>query len=84
MRVPWVWEWLVQTPLHSVISTGESSMSATVNVTAKITNIKVAPGREKFEDAFTNEMLFSQNLKKEKEFNRQIKKKNRLFYINKM
>lgn len=74
MRVPWVWEWLVQTPPHSVISTGESSMSATVNVTAKFTNIKVAPGREKFEDVFTKEMLFSQNLKKEKEFNRQIKK----------
>lgn len=52
----------------------KSSMSATVNVTAKFTNIKVAPGREKFEDVFTKEMLFSQNLKKEKEFNRQIKK----------
>ena len=49
-------------------------MSATVNVTAKFTNIKVAPGRKKFEDVFTKEMLFSQNLKKEKEFNRQIKK----------
>lgn len=49
-------------------------MSAIVNVTVKITNIKVAQGREKFEDAFTKEMLFSQNLKKEKEFNRQIKK----------
>ena len=49
-------------------------MSAIVNVTVKITNIKVAQGREKVEDAFTKEMLLSQNLKKEKEFNRQIKK----------
>ena len=57
-------------------------MSAIVNETVKIKNIKVAQGREKVEDAFTKEMLLSQNLKKEKEFNREIKKSKIDYFIS--
>ena len=57
-------------------------MSAIVNETVKIKNIKVAQGREKVEDGFTKEMLLSQNLKKEKEFNREIKKSKIDYFIS--